>query len=459
MDATTAASQDAPRMIAGLNARIDRLPRWGLTYGVFFVVGVSYFFAFYDISAISFTLPVLEKQFALTGVWLALPVTMNLLGYMIGAYGLGSVADALGRRTALLITVIVLTIGGVLSALSWNGASLTVFRFITGLGTGAELSVAATILTELSPTRVRGRYLQINYLWGALGLAVTPFAAIALLQVPGIGWRFVFLAGALVAFVSIFVRGRFLPESPRWLVVKNRFDDAETLVQRMERGAEERSGQPLPAPAEVPAEEEVKGFPTLQLFRQPYLARMVVTLAFWAFWYVTVYAYLGYEPTLIINMGLSTPSGLLFAALGDIAIPVGAIVALLVVDLWHRKFLVALVAFIYTAALLLMAISVNSILLFIGAFFSSMMVAANSIAYVYTAEVFPTRVRATATSVGDGIGHVGGVVAPFIVVAAMSPLGARGTFALLAGFVCVSGLVIVIGGIRTTGAALTRLAQ
>jgi putative MFS transporter len=459
MDTTAAASPDARHVIADLNARIDRLPRWGLTYGVFLVVGVSYFFAFYDISAISFTLPVLTKEFGLSGVWLALPVTMNLLGYMIGAYGLGSVADALGRRTALLITVTVLTIGGVLSALSWNGASLTIFRLIAGLGTGAELSIAATILTEMSPTRVRGRYLQINYLWGALGLAVTPFAAIALLTIPGIGWRFVFLAGALVAFVSIFLRGRFLPESPRWLVAKNRFEDAERLVQQMERTAEERSGQPLPLPAQVPAEEEIKGFPTLQLFRHPYLTRMVVTLAFWAFWYVTVYAYLGYEPTLIIKMGLSTPSGLLFSALGDIAIPVGAIVALLVVDLWQRKYLVALVAFIFTAALLVMAISTGAVILFVGAFFSSMMVAANSIAYVYTAEAFPTRVRATATSVGDGIGHVGGVVAPFIVIAALSPLGARGTFALLAAFVFVSGLVIVIGGIRTTGTALTKLAQ
>lgn len=459
MGATTSASRDVPRVIAGLNARIDRLPRWGLSYGVFFIIGISYFFAFYDINAISFTLPVLTKEFGLSGVWLALPVTMNLLGYMIGAYGLGSVADALGRRTALLLTVIILTIGGVLSALSWNGASLTVFRFITGLGTGAELSVAATILTELSPTRVRGRYLQINYLWGALGLSVTPFTAIALLAVPGIGWRLVFLGGAIVAFMSIFLRGRFLPESPRWLVLRDRFDDAENLVREMERHAERRSGQPLPAPADVPPEEELKGFPTLQLLKRPYLGRMIVALAFWAFWYVTVYAYLGYEPTLIIKMGLSTPNGLLFSALSDIAIPVGAVVALLVVDLWQRKFLVSIMAFVFTVALIVMAISSDSIVLFVGAFFSSMMVAANSIGYVYTAEAFPTRVRATATSIGDGVGHLGGVVAPFIVVAAMDPLGARGTFTLMAAFVCVSGLVIVIGGVRTTRAALTRIAQ
>jgi putative MFS transporter len=445
--------------IAGLNARIDRLPVWGLSWAVFAVVGLSYFFAFYDISTISYTLPVISKQLGLSGYALALPVTANLAGYVIGAYVLGNFADVIGRRAALLITVAIMTVGGILTALSWNGASLDVFRFITGLGMGSEIALAATILTEFSPASTRGRNLQLNYLWGAVGLAVTPFVAIGLLKIPGAGWRLVFLVGALVAFVTIFIRGRYLPESPRWLVTHGRADEAEELVARMEETARQRSGQKLAPASEVPPEATFKGFPTMALLRPPYRRRLAVTLGFWLVWYITVYAYLGYEPTLLIKMGLSEPSGLLFSALGDIAIPVGAVVALLMVERWQRKYLVAIVAFVFTAALLVMAVSSSGGLLFVGAFFSSMMVAANSVAYVYTAESFPTRARATATSIGDGVGHIGGVVAPFIVVTAMSGFGARWTFTLLAAIVLISGLIISLGGIKTTGAELTRVAR
>lgn len=445
--------------IAGLNARIDRLPAWGLSRAVFAVVGLSYFFAFYDISTVSYTLPVITRQFGLSGYALALPVTANLAGYVIGAYALGTVADVIGRRAALLITVAIMTAGGVLTALSWNGPSLDVFRFITGLGMGSEIALAVTILTEFSPARKRGRYLQLNYLWGAAGLAVTPFVAIGLLKITGAGWRLVFLAGALVAFTTIFIRGRYLPESPRWLIAHGRPGEAEGLVARMEEAARRRSGQELAAVPRVPPEAAFTGFPTKALLRPPYRRRLAVTLGFWLVWYVTVYAYLGYEPTLLIKMGLSEPNGLLFSALGDIAIPVGALVALFVVEQWQRKYIVAVVAFVFAAALIVMAISSSGGLLFAGAFISSMMIAANSVGYVYTAESFPTRARATATSIGDGIGHVGGVIAPFIVVAAMSGFGARWTFALLAAIVFVSGLIISLGGIKTTGAELTTVAR
>lgn len=453
-------SGSTARSIADLNARIDRLPVWGLNRGIFFIVGLAYFFAFYDISAIAYSLPALTTQFHLHGAQLAYPVTFNLVGYVIGAYGLGNLADVVGRRRAMLITVVILALGGLLCAFAWNDLSLTVFRFITGLGMGAELSLAATIMTEFSPTKQRGRNMQLNYFWGALGLAVTPFVAVLLLRVsPSDGWRFVFGFGAIVAVMTIFLRNKYLPESPRWLILHGREKEATDLVSGMEETARHVTGSELPPVPEIPAESTFSGFPTLALFRKPYASRMIITLLFWAVWYITVYAYLGYEPTIVIKMGLSTPSGLLFSALADIAIPIGAVVAFFTVETWQRKYLVAAVAFVFTIALAVMALSTGTFMLFIGTFFSSMMIAANSMAYAYTAESFPTRARATATSIGDGIGHIGGAIAPFIVLAALSAWGARGSLWLLSGIVMVSGLIIAIGGIKTKGEALTEIAQ
>lgn len=445
---------------AELNARIDRLPGWGLSYAVFVVVGLSFFFAFYDISAIAYTLPTLTDRFGITEAQTAYPISANLLGYAIGAYVLGNVADSRGRRIGLMITVVVLALGGFLTALSWDLWSLTAFRFITGLGTGAEIALAASIMTEFSPSKFRGRYLQLNYLWGAVGLAITPFVAILFLNTfSGIGWRLVFGFGAMVAVILIFMRGRLLPESPRWLALNGREQEAERLVTGMEERLRSRTGRDLPPVPEVHAERKLEGSPTQELLKPPYLGRALVVLGFWFTWYVAVYAFLGYYPTILIERGLSESSGLLYGALSQLAIPIGGIIALLLVEVGQRKYFISAVAFVFTAALILTALTTSGFLLWLGGFIASMMVAANAVGYLYTAEIFPTRSRATATSVGDGFGHLGGVIAPFIVVAALGTLGGSATLGVMAVFVFVSGLIILLGGVKSTGKSLTELSD
>lgn len=455
-------TQERPleQKIAELNARIDRLPRWGLSPIVFVVVGLAYFFAFYDISTIAYTLPTLIKRFNITEAQAAYPVSANLIGYMVGAYVLGNLADSLGRRRALLINVIILAIGGLLTALSWDVWSLSGFRFITGAGTGAEIALAASIITEFSPSTSRGRFVAINYLWGAVGLAVTPFIAIFLLNTfPNAGWRIVFGLGALVAAITIFMRGRWLPDSPRWMVLNGREDEADNLVSDMERRCKSATGHDLPPISIVPAEHSPeKQLPTRELFRPPYRRRALVVLGFWSTWYVTVYAFLGYYPTILIQRGLSESSGLLYSALGALAIPIGGVLSLLLMNVGQRKYLLSIVAFVFTAALALAALSQSGFLLFLGSFVSSMMIA-NSFGYMYTAETFPTRARATGFAIGDGFGHIGGVVAPFIVTASLGAVGATGTLWIMAAFVFVSGLIILLGGIRTTDKLLTEIAD
>lgn len=450
---------DPDPKIGEITARIDRLPKWGLSYGVFVVVGLAYFFAFYDISAISFSLPKLADQFNLSGAELAYPVTFNLLGYAIGAYLLGTLADRAGRRPAMLITVIVLAVGGILCAFSWGVWSLTVFRFITGLGMGAEIALAATIVTELSAAKTRARNMQIMYLFGAAGLTVTPFFAILLLDIGPIGWRLVFAFGAVVAIMLAFMRSRWLPESPRWLLIHGRGDEAEKLVETMESRAAQRSGGNLPPLGQILPERTYHRNPIVELLRPPYLKRTLVVFGFWFTWYITVYAYLGYYPTILIKMGLSEPNGLLYAALGQSATIIGGIVALLIVNVAHRKYLMGGFAVVFIIGLLIIVLHPSGPLLFIGSFLSSMMIAANSVGYLYTAEAFPTRMRATALSMGDGVGHLGGVVAPFIVVATLAGVGAPGTIWILIAFLVAAAVIIAVGGMNTTGRRLTEISD
>lgn len=188
-------------------------------------------------------------------------------------------------------------------------------------------------------------------------MSVTPFIVSGLLNVLVFGWRLVFLGDALIAFVAISPPSRFVLESPRWLVTHGCAGEAERLVVQMEATANRRLGRGLPAVREVSPEEAFRAFSTRSLRRRPLAGRLAVTLAFWLVWCITVYGYLGHEPTPLIRIDPSEPSGVLYSALGDIAIPVGAIIALVIVELWQHEYIVATVAFVFIATLILVMLS------------------------------------------------------------------------------------------------------
>jgi MFS transporter, putative metabolite:H+ symporter len=457
MAMSTSPSDTATR-VADLNARLDRLPSFGLLPLVFVVVGAAYFFTFYDITAIGVTLPVLEQRFGLTGADLALPVTTNLFAYIVGAYALSSVADYIGRRRALAIAVLLLSVGSILTALSWDLMSLSAFRAVTGLGMGAEIALAATIMTELSPPRLRGRGVALNVFWGGVGLAAAPWIGLGLITwlPPDIGWRVVFALGALAVLVLVFLRDRWVPESPRWLVLHGQPERAEALMARMEAHVRAK-GADLPEPRTAEAEANLTTFPTWELLRPPYLSRVLVVFFYWFFTYMAAYAYLAYLPTLLEEMGVG--ESLLYSAIGDLGFLIGGGLAVLVIDRWNRKHSAAAAGVVGMIGITLIAVSNGPLLLIVGALLAGVWIMAPALGYAYTSEVFPTRARASGMSIGDGLGHLGGAVQPYIVVAALAAFGARGTFGLMVAMIAVAAAIILFGGIRTAGDRLTELAR
>lgn len=444
--------------VALLNARLDRLPVFGLNRWVFVVVGAAYFFTFYDITAIGVTLPVLEQQFGLSGTELALPVTTNLFAYIVGAYVLSSVADYIGRRRALALSVLLLFVGGILTALSWNLETLAIFRAVTGLGMGAEISLAATIMTELSPPRMRGRGVALNVFWGGVGLAAAPWIGLGLISwLPAtVGWRVVFGIGALAIFLLAFLNDRWVPESPRWLVLHGHADRAEELMQRMEHHVR-ATGRELSEAEPSPAEANLTTFPTAELLRPPYLSRVLVVFFFWFFSYMAAYAYLAYLPTLLKAMGVS--ENLLYSAIGDIGFVLGGFLAMVAIDRWNRKYSAAGAGLVGMVGLALIAVSNGPVLLILGALLAGIWIMAPALGYAYTSEVFPTRARATGMSIGDGLGHLGGAVQPYIVVAGLAAFGPRGTFGLMIVMIAIAASIIFFGGMKTAGDRLTDLAR
>ncbi len=201
------------RRHAGPLARLDRIPVWPYERRLLWVVGAGYFFAFFDIVTISFAIPVIATQFHASKATVTLSVTSSLIGYIIGALGDSLVADKYGRRLSMIVSVTLFSLGTILAAFSWNVTTLVIFRFISGLGIGAEIATVTTYLGEMSPAPLRGRYTSWATTCAYAGFAVVPFVARGLVPTFANGWRILFAIGALGGFTILFMR-RGLPPSP-----------------------------------------------------------------------------------------------------------------------------------------------------------------------------------------------------------------------------------------------------
>jgi putative MFS transporter len=216
-------------------------------------------------------------------------------------------------------------------------------------------------------------------------------------------------------------------------------------------------GYQLPEPRPAAAEAVLTSFPTRELLRPPYLKRVLVVFFFWFFAYMAAYAYLAYLPTLLKAMGVA--ENLLYSAIGDIGFVVGGFLTMLVIDKWNRKYSAAGAGVVGMVGIALIALSHGPVMLIVGALLAGLWIMAPALAYTYTSEVFPTRARASGMSIGDGLGHLGGAVQPYIVVAGLAAFGARGTFGLMIAMIAIAALIIVFGGVRTKGDSLTTLAR
>jgi MFS family permease len=431
-----------PRRAAEILARQDRIEVWALPWFYLAIIGTGYFFTFYDIADIGFALPQIQTQFGLTGnqsTFLALAI--GLIGYAAGSIVIGSLADRVGRFRMLIATIVLTAIGSFGDAAAQNLTMLVVFRFITGLGVGADLNLVSTYIGEMSPARLRGRISVLTFLVGIIGQAVTPLIALALIPSLHNGWRWLFIIGGIIAVIALLARFE-LPESPRWLALHGRLEEADVLVAEMERRAEARGATLAePDPADV---DTRTGFPLLELLRPPYVWRVGVFLAMWFFWYIGNYGFLGDAAALLKSQGLA--AGTSYLAIGAVGYPVGAGVMILGIDRFERRLLLLTSSAVWLVAMVLIGAASSEAVLILGAFLASMGLGMFlQAAYTYTAESFPTRARASGFSLCDGLGHGGGALGALMLPDVVSSLSFFWGFTLIGVTGLIAGLIALAG--------------
>src|SRR6266704_625885 len=221
-------------------ARLDRLP-WSRWHWLIVVsLGATWILDGLEVTLAGSLGGILTRRetLGLTDTQVGASATFYLAGAVLGALLFGYGTDRLGRKKLFFVTVAVYLVATGLTAFSWNFASYAFFRALTGAGIGGEYAAINSAIDELIPARVRGRVdLMINgsyWLGAALGSAAT----IVLLdprRLPiWLGWRCAFGIGATLGLVVIFFR-RWIPESPRWLMIHGRNAEAEEIVAQVER--------------------------------------------------------------------------------------------------------------------------------------------------------------------------------------------------------------------------------
>ena len=451
--------QDRSRIVeTSVPARLDNL-RWSRFHTrVVLALGITWILDGLEVTLAGALAGALKESPALrfSNFDVGLANSAYLAGAVLGALGFGWLTDRIGRRKLFFITLALYLLATAATALSWNVQTYALFRFLTGAGIGGEYTAINSTIQELVPARYRGwTDLVINgSFW--LGAAMGAVSAIVLLD-PAVvsvdlGWRLAYLTGACLGLV-VFIMRMWIPESPRWLMVHGRPDEAHAIVDEIERTAVGHSQASEAFPkmrlkmrSHTPLREVVHTL--FSTYRKRSMVGLVL-MASQAFFYNAVF----FTFALVLTDFFGIPAShvgwyiLPFAA-GNF---LGPLLLGRFFDTLGRR---AMIVFTYGVSGLLLAIS--GYLFSIGAlsaqsqtiawmvifFFAS---PAASAAYLTVSETFPLEVRALAIALFYAVGTgIGGVVGPAL-FGALIDTGSRES--LFAGYLFGSVLMIVAAAV------------
>ena len=360
----------------------------------------------FDVLAIAFAAPSIASQWALTPERLGVLFSVGLLGMVLASVFVAGIADYIGRRRAILASLILVTVGMIGSALAESVTSLALWRFFVGAAVGIIVPSLNTLVAEFAPPKRREfavAAMQSGYPAGGILGGLVAFVVIA-----NLGWRGIFWVGAGLSFTAWLATLRFLPESMDFLITR-RPQDALARLNAI------RSRLELPALTQLPLA------PQRTANEQGYRALLVPSVAIrtgalsLAFFFVmaSFYFVANWTPKLLVDSGLKLSAGLS----GGIVLSLGGIVGGLLLG-WlaakiHARTLTAV--FMLLTAPAMWWFSQNSSLQFmlLSAFVMGVFLLGSMIGlYVLTPGLFTAPVRATATGVGVGLGRLGAIVGP-----------------------------------------------
>ena len=361
-----------------------------------------------DVGLISFVLVVLAKQWDLSTAERSWVVTIGFIGMALGATFGGRLADRFGRRTVFAATLVVYGLATGASALAGGLAVFLVLRFLVGLGLGAELPVASTLVSELSPTKIRGRLVVALESFWAFGWILAAVIGFFVVPKGDDGWRWGLALGLVPALYAVVVR-LGLPESVHFLERRGRDEEAERVVREFEESA----GVPPVPTRELP---EAPVAPAADLWRDGHARR---TAGIWIVWFCVNFSYYGafiWIPSLLVAQGFEVTKSFQFTLIITLAQLPGYLVSAILIEVWGRRATLAtfLVGSAVSAWFFGQAGSDTAIIA-AGCALSFFNLGAWGALYAITPEIYPTVMRGTGAGAAAGFGRIASILAPLSV--------------------------------------------
>jgi MFS family permease len=458
--------------------RLDRLPwsRWH--WRVVIALGITWALDGLEVTLVGAIAPVLRERdtLNLTEGQIGATASAYLFGAIAGALVFGRLTDLFGRKRLFLVTLGVYLCGTAASGLAWSFASFAFFRALTGAGIGGEYSAVNSAIDELLPARVRGRAdLAINstYWFGTAIGALTSLVVLNTDALPhAIAWRVVFGIGAVLGLSILFIR-HHVPESPRWLLLHGRVDEADRVLREIEAQVERSHGAPLPPPAKAEP-LEAKGRVTFtaiaRVLLKRHLRRTILGLSLMI---AQAFAYNGvfFTYALVLARFYGVPAGriglyLLPFAAGNL---LGPLVLGHLFDTVGRRRMIALT---YVTSGLLIALTgyglahgwldaVTQTVMWCIVFFVAS--AAASSAYLTVSELFPVELRGMAIALFYAVGTAAGGLAAPALFGFLVQTGSReqvfAGYLVGAGLMVGAGIVAAVLGVPAEGKSLETLSE
>lgn len=428
--------------------RLNRL-RFGREHGKLLLgSGVGWALDAMDVGLISYIMTALAAEWALGNTELSWIGSIGAVGMMIGASLGGLLSDKIGRRNVFALTLLVYGIATGMAAFSTGVAMLIILRFVVGLGLGAELPVASTLVSEFAPQRIRGRMVVWLEAFWAVGWIMA--ALLGYLLVPRTiagweGWRWALLVGIVPALYALVVR-HGLPESVRFLESKGRLREAEVAVREFEKysgGTSELSVERAveQTPVSVDATDDPPSIFSPELRKR--------TLALWSVWFFVNLSYYGaflWLPSLMFRQGHTLVRSFQFTLIITLAQLPGYAVAAWLIEKWGRRPTLA-------SFLLMSAVSAGFYgmqttptgIIIAGCALSFFNLGAWGALYAIGPEIYPTSMRGTGTGQAAAAGRVAAIIAPlsvpFLLIWGGNPL-VFGVFAVSFAIAAASALLL-----------------
>jgi putative MFS transporter len=479
LDRYTTAPRERPEPVRAA-ARLDRMPvsRW-LTK-VMAVLFLGWLVESYDIGLTGSVLPSLTHLYHLgTGLETVVSISSSA-GIVLGIVPAGWLADRFGRKRIMIAGTVAYALLSFLTGLAPDIGVVIALRVLAGMAMGAVFPLPYAYGAELCPPSVRGRFTGIADSFLSIGYFLSPLLALVLIPsaTNTSGWRVMFFLGGLPIVFAV-LAWRYVPESPRWYEARGRLAEAEQVLTEIEARVTAETGRPLPPPP-VPPVEELAGRPASSpapgrwraqgntqgktqwktLFNPQFRRRSLVLWTTFGGIFFVFYSIQTFMPTVVSSMGFTLTSAFVFTAvIVGVSIP-GKLLEAWVVERWGRRPVIIAFGLIAAVAALAFGFVRGAVpVLLVGGLMSFFGIGADPAVKVYTAESYPTPIRATGTSLTEGVGRlISGVVGPSLIPLLLAAGGVVAVYSLVGAVALVAVVVVFCFGHETRGRSLEAIA-